>query len=330
MDTHAELADAASSLAIYRACERLIETLGRVRPDDPAELAVLRIGGRLGALLASMEPAQAAETDTHRARIAVRCLGATTVTLNGVRVDWPRRSRLVFMYLLAHRDRPVMRDELIEAFWPGSAPEKGRNCLNVALSHLRRPLRDALGSRPFVVFRSEAYQLAPGLDLQVDWHDFQAFARQADARTAAGDIRAAADSYRSAVALYGDDLFVEERYENWICPLRLATEGTLLRVLDRLSECQLQLDDHEACAATCDELLTRAPYREDIHRRLMQCYAAVGQESRAVKHYRSCEEILDRELGTAPGALTRAVYEQLVPRTAARSASTVRPALLAA
>lgn len=307
-----------NALAIYRACEHLLEALDPRRSRDLADVGVNRAWKRISVMLGAGEiappPDAAPATPT---RMSVRCLGATRVTVNGRPVDWPRRSRLVFMYLLAHRTRPVMRDELIEAFWPGSPPENGRNCLNVALSHLRRPLRDVLGDRAFVVFGCDAYHLADGLDLEVDWDEFHALKRAGDELMRADDFAAAAQSYRAAAALYRGDLFADEPYESWISSLRLAMEGTLLRVLERLSECEARLEDPTACAATCRDLLERAPYREDIHRRLMRCYAALGQESRAVEHFRACERTLSRDLGTGPGEATRAVYEQLLPRLAA-------------
>jgi DNA-binding SARP family transcriptional activator len=47
---------------------------------------------------------------------------------------------ILLAYLACHRQRPHVREELIELLWPGCVPETGRNRLSVTLSALRRQL----------------------------------------------------------------------------------------------------------------------------------------------------------------------------------------------
>jgi hypothetical protein len=110
--------------------------------------------------------------------IAVGCLGTLRLSADGAELPWRpvRRGRAVFQYLLAHRERPVARDELADVFWPGSGASAARNCLNTALSILRGSLREVLGELPVVVHRDGAYALDAALDLTVDAEAFEALA----------------------------------------------------------------------------------------------------------------------------------------------------------
>src|SRR5687767_13035635 len=98
-------------------------------------------------------------------RLEVHCLGVTRIVAGGVRVDPPRRSRLVLQYLVAHRPGPVARDLLLKTFWPGSSGAAARNSLNVAVTLLRRSLQSGLGDRPVVVFHDGAYRIDPGVEV---------------------------------------------------------------------------------------------------------------------------------------------------------------------
>jgi DNA-binding SARP family transcriptional activator len=65
------------------------------------------------------------------------------VQLSGRRLEGAlpsRQGRLVFACLVLNRGRPVSRDELIDALWPGRAPQSPAALLTGLLSRLRRVL----------------------------------------------------------------------------------------------------------------------------------------------------------------------------------------------
>ena len=51
-----------------------------------------------------------------------------------------RQGRILFAYLVVHRDRLVPRSEIIDALWPTGGPEDAEGALNALLSRLRRVL----------------------------------------------------------------------------------------------------------------------------------------------------------------------------------------------
>src|SRR5262249_53586092 len=146
------------------------------------------IGGGPAAELPAPPPAEGAQRGAEQGPIAAedRANTRTSPSLAGhmlgpIRVagddrpveSWPRgRGRAVFKYLLAHRDRALLRDVLMDTFWPDAGPEAARNNLNVALHGLRQALR-AADDVPIVIFQDGAYRLSPELQVWVDVEEFE-------------------------------------------------------------------------------------------------------------------------------------------------------------
>lgn len=51
--------------------------------------------------------------------------------------------------------------------------------------------------------------------------------------------------------------------------------------------------------------------REDVHRRIMHCYAESGRRSEALVQYHRCQEVLGRELDVEPSVETKGLYERI-------------------
>ncbi|HEX2502643.1 MAG TPA: BTAD domain-containing putative transcriptional regulator [Miltoncostaeaceae bacterium] len=265
-----------AATAVCHACEEL---LGRVEgewPGGDADRALERLRARVDGLLVRASAA-ASRACAQGPTLEVRCLGPTRLTAGGAAIAPPRRSRLVFQYLVARRRRPVPRDVLLEAFWPGSSPRAARNSLNVAVTLLRRAFRPVYGDCPIVVFRDEAYALEPGLDVWVDREEFGRLAREGDRLRRAGDLAEAVSAYRRADALYGGPLFEEEPYEDWIVTARREVEGEHLDVLGHLGDCLASLGEHETSAEAYRRILAAEPHRDDVRRLLAERYEALGR-----------------------------------------------------
>src|SRR3712207_1728748 len=93
------------------------------------------------------------------AETRVRLCGRLEVVWRGERVEDAlrgRQGRLLFAFLVLHRDRAVRRDALVEALWPGDAPAGVEGHLAPLLSRTRK----LLGAE-HVVGRSESQLVLP-------------------------------------------------------------------------------------------------------------------------------------------------------------------------
>lgn len=250
----------------------------------------------------------------HRYQLAVSAhlLGPFRVTVNDQPVrQWPSgRGRLLFKYLLTHRDRPVARDVLMDTFWPDAEPEAARNSLNVAIYGLRRAFR-AITDTPLVIYEEGSYRLSPDLSLWIDVEEFERHVEAGRDLEAAGQLAAATVEYEVATGLYQGDFLAEDLYEDWPALTRERLRMSYLDTLDRLSRIYFGHSQYATSARLCQLMLGHDNCREDAHRRLMRCYSRQGQTPLALRQYQSCADTLQRELGVEPAASTSELYERI-------------------
>ncbi|MDX6380159.1 MAG: hypothetical protein QOI57_1183, partial [Rubrobacteraceae bacterium] len=88
------------------------------------------------------------------------------------REEWGRqKSRPLLKLLLTRPGRAFSRDEIIEALWPGVAPEAGERSLRATVSLLRRVLEPDLERGPdsrYILRQRPGYLFNRDADCQVD------------------------------------------------------------------------------------------------------------------------------------------------------------------
>jgi DNA-binding SARP family transcriptional activator len=75
--------------------------------------------------------------------------------------------RRVLRYPLSRQRHACSRDELLDAFWPDVAPDGARNRLQVAVSGLRRTLRETTDLH-VIEYADGGYRLNPELGVDTD------------------------------------------------------------------------------------------------------------------------------------------------------------------
>lgn len=249
----------------------------------------------------------------HAPTLNAYMLGKFRVTLNDmVLSSWPSgRGRSVFAYLLAQRGQPVLRDLLMDTFWPDSTPESARNSLNVAVYNLRHMLKNAL-DYPVILFYENAYRINPKMHVWNDVVEFEARVRSARESEAGGATgKDAAAGYEQAVSLYNGDFLADAPYEEWAALERERLRVLYLDTLDHLSLLYFNVGQYAACVSLCQRMLSHDSCREDAHCRLMRCYSRQGQVQLALRQYQACVDALRSEMDVEPAAATVQLYEQI-------------------
>ncbi|MFC5835510.1 BTAD domain-containing putative transcriptional regulator [Nonomuraea insulae] len=226
--------------------------------------------------------------------------------------EWSGKlGRAVLMYLLLSRPKPVRRDVVIDAIWPGVPEGAARNRLNAAMHALRADLRRIRPDRQIVVYDRESYALAPGSSI---WLDTEAFA-EGCARAARlrrdGEREEAIACHEATRALYAGDLLEDAPYLDWVVPERERLSAAHVDLLDGLAALYLEAGAYAKCVDTCRQVLVRDSCRERTHCLLMRCHARQNQPHKALAQYETCRRELDAVLGMTPGPETRALYESL-------------------
>jgi DNA-binding SARP family transcriptional activator len=234
--------------------------------------------------------------------------------------EWRReKARQIFQVLLTNRGRLLDRDQIVEMLWAGSDPETGQRNFNVALSTLRRilePDREPRAPSAYVVRDGTLYGLRPGADLWLDADRFERLVEEGD-DLFAGRPQVAVDRYQEALDCYRGEYLQECPYEDWCSEERERLLALFLRTADRMSRVFVEREEWEKAVITCSAILARDNCWEQAYRLQMRAYAQLGNRTRALRVYRSCERCLRDELDVAPSAATQKLYAEILESTAA-------------
>jgi DNA-binding SARP family transcriptional activator/tetratricopeptide (TPR) repeat protein len=227
-------------------------------------------------------------------------LGRPVVERDEAPVSFDTRKALALLALLAVSGREQSRQRLAAMLWPDSDDFKAR-------AALRRTISVAAGAiGASLVVSRQAVRLDPAA-VQVDIIDFERL-------LSAGDT----DSLERAVRLYRDDFLAgfglrdSPEFDDWQEQTSERFRQRLGAALEQLVRTWVADGDLSRALDHARRWLSLDPLHEPAHQALIRLYAWTGQRSSAVKQYRACVGVLDRELGVAPLPPTTELYEEVL------------------
>lgn len=225
---------------------------------------------------------------------------------------WERKQSLSLLKcLVASRNAPVHRERLIECLWPDTDLVHGRGRLKVTVYFIRKQLRAAGLNADTLETVGESYALSRGA-VWIDAAAFEALVDEGLALERARRDELALQCYEDARRVYRGDFLAEDPYADWCAEERERLREVHLDMLGRLADLLSQRRRFAEAAEICEAALASDPCRENFYRRLMECFAALGQRDRAIAQYRRCTAVLAKELGVGPTPETQRVYRRLV------------------
>jgi len=238
-------------------------------------------------------------------RVSLGLLGGFQLRLGGgARVLIPsKKAQALLAYLALQPRQPHFRDKLATLLWSEMAERQARHGLRQALVSLRRVFAKAR-TRPLLI---EGDTVA--LDRSTVDVDVAAFERLA--------CRATRAALEQAVGLYRGELLEglsirEAPFDQWLAGERSRLRELALDALTRLLAEQMKSRADEAAIQTASRLLLLDPIQEIGHRALMRLYARQGRRGSALRQYRACVDLLERELGAEPEKETKELYRQIL------------------
>jgi DNA-binding SARP family transcriptional activator len=244
--------------------------------------------------------------DTPTTELKICLLGLPLVTLQTGYLGIPRREVRAMLYYLANRLEPVAREQLCYLFWPDAPESTARR----ALSHLLTHLRNALPSSEDVVTCDDGVQL----NGQRVWTDTAVFEKHCCTSMRERQLpllQQGIDLYRGPF-LSGFALNSSAEFEAWVVVERSRWERLYLEALAILIEKQTACGAYEAAITNARLYLHTNDLAEEVHRRLIELYAAIGNRFMAIRQFETCAGILSRELGLSPQPMTWAVYQVIL------------------
>jgi DNA-binding SARP family transcriptional activator/TolB-like protein len=212
----------------------------------------------------------------------------------------PRKARAMMAYLASQTGRPVSRERLSDLLWPYQGSDQARHSLRNCLLELRKTLGQSAGRYLAAEFANCRLQ-----DIETDIDRFEQLSRSKDR----SELAIAAELYRGE--FLADFIIDSEPFQEWLASERDRTLDLICGVLQRLTTLQDGAGEHEAAIKSARRLAALDPLSEIGQRALIRAYARAGRRPEALRQYRTCAEILKRELGVAPDAETQALANEI-------------------
>ncbi len=221
------------------------------------------------------------------------------------------RALKVLCFIASRQNHRATKDAIIETFW-GETPigDIDKNFWPT-ISYIRRALNSNQDvKKNFIRYRESAYYLNPEFNYLIDTEEFERLIALGHARRREGDSAGFAESAHRAIELYRGD-FLEEFYDNWAEEQRAYYRNLYFATLKELADHYHRAEQYEQAINYCQIIIKRDPYREDIHRQLMDAYAHTGNRAALRDQYENLKKLLMEELGVDPLPETVATYKRL-------------------
>ncbi len=225
----------------------------------------------------------------------------------GAQVALTLRKTEALIAFLAVNGHSQQRDKVATLLWGETCQSNAMQSLRQARLTLMRNLE--MHNLPILSFDRREVHLDVS-SLQVDALEFEQLQK-------AGDQ----DSLARAVALYSGEFLAgleieSEAFEEWLLPIRAWYREQMEAILNKLLTLQEQAGAQESSIRTAKRILALDPLREDVHRWIMQAFAAAGQRTSALAAYDACRSVLREQLDVEPEAETEALYRSILSRAA--------------
>ena len=237
--------------------------------------------------------------------LQLRLFGPPTITIGhtSLTVSLPAKAQAI-LFFLAVTGQPQPRLTLASLLW-GDVPE------SAARANLRRALvdlRHAVGNYLEIERQSVGFRAGSNL-----WADVVDLTTGIEAASPPVNV----ERLQKAIELYRGDFlagfYVRDApdFESWAAAERERLRALVIQALYTLADYHTEQGELTQGIASMRRLLSLEPWREEAHRQLMLLLARHGQRSAALAQFETCREILDKELGVAPGEETKILYQHI-------------------
>lgn len=240
-------------------------------------------------------------------------LGSPRIEYEGVPVEVDTRKAIALLAYLAITQQYHSRDTLAALLWPEHNETQARAVLRRTLSSLARAREEGW---------LDVGRQSIGLNRSKVWVDVGHFMNllaecQTHGHPEAQECTACLSPLTEAASLYRGDFLAgfnlrdSFAFDDWQFQEAQSLQRKLTGALQKLMRLHAALGEFEPAIEYARRWLALDPLDESAHRSLMELYARTGQRAAAVRQYRECVRILEKELGVSPLEETTQLYQEI-------------------
>ncbi|MGI5844779.1 MAG: HD domain-containing phosphohydrolase [Candidatus Xenobium sp.] len=212
-----------------------------------------------------------------------------------------RKSKYLFAYLALHSGRDVPDERLMDIFWPEPPPEKARQSLYAALSHMRKALEAVVPGEAdrVVLARKGFYRFNVDRSFFLDVSEFERQVELGAVRQTEDRMEEAVAAFQKAESLYGGE-FMEGYYGDWAIYQRDELQMRYLDLLESLMGYFFKKERFEVSNDYAGRILKVDPCHQGAHLALMRTFVVQGRPELAARQYQQCAQVMKDELNISP------------------------------
>jgi DNA-binding SARP family transcriptional activator len=217
---------------------------------------------------------------------------------------------MLIEYLLVNRASSVPQEKLIDELWADEESDNPLGALKNLVYRARTELKklDADMGAGLIQYTTNAYAWNNEVPVWIDAEAFEALAQQAAAATDQDEKTAL---YLQATELYGGPFLPKSAYAEWVVFRSTHYAGLYSDCVHHAAEGLTEQDRREELLALCERAVALDPFDECAHRYLIQAYADVGRNDRALAHYQDVSDLFYKEFGVNLSEETRQQHKRL-------------------
>lgn len=198
------------------------------------------------------------------------------------------KSEELLAFLIHHRGEPVSKDEIIEMLWKGRDYERALATLYSTMYQLRKDMEphglDELIGKSKSGGGYYSFRIS---EVECDYLEFEKKLPAAikDIETTFAII----DLYKGSYLEKNDYLWAQEESRRF--------ENEFIKVVENLSQMQVEEQKYQAAIETMQKLCNLRPYEERYHEKIIDLYTKNNELSRAKEYKVTIEEMYKSDLG---------------------------------
>jgi len=238
-------------------------------------------------------------------RLDIRLMGAPEIFIGTKPLALHHHKSRALLYHLAATGQSHTRDHLATLLWGESGQSEAYHSLRSSLYHLRKALQ-AVQSDETLISDGDLLNLHPD-HFQCDILEFHDLIPRGDEASLS---RAAA--LRKGPFLQGFSLPDAPMFDDWVQIENTDLNQVSFEILNRLAALAEGRKAWTTAAGHLNQMLQIDPLAESAQQRLISLYLKQGEPGMALRQYRQFENQLKQDLGIAPSAETRNIYEEIL------------------
>jgi two-component SAPR family response regulator len=247
--------------------------------------------------------------------IKLECLGGLNIRLRGELISddkWIRKVRkLIFAYIMLNYKKNITKDNIIELFYPESAPENADNIFHQTISNIRSAIKPSSSEKhppTYLNYSEKMFQFNPYYFYNIDAYEFEDLFKKITARTTQKSDKK--PLLMRAIEIYKGP-FLEGYYQDWVEKLREKYSEMFITLLEELIELMKEEGNYQEVIACCEKLLSVDNLNEDVYVNIIESHLRLGNKPAARKVNRQLTAAMKKEFDSPPSKETLKKIETL-------------------